>query len=63
MFMLLSVIFLVIGRNLAVYFATPALILILVQLVINKQHKREPAVFFNLIVVIIIILVDIFIRK
>ena len=61
--MMLSIVFLAISRNLAIYFATPTLVLILVQLIINKQHKREPAVFFNLIVVIIIIFVDIFIKK
>jgi|GEM_PF-3671265 hypothetical protein len=63
MFMLLSIIFLVVSHNLAVYFSIPSLILILVQLIINKQHKKEPAIFFNLIIVIIIMLVDIFIRK
>ena len=61
--MMLSIVFLAISRNLAIYFATPALVLILIQLVIDRQHKKEPAIFFNLIVVIIIMLVDIFIKK
>ncbi len=61
--MIISVVFWLINRELVNYIAISALVLLLVQVVILKQHKSEPALFFNLILVIIIIVFDNIVKK
>ena len=61
--MIISVVFWVINRELVNYLAISALILLLVQVIILKQYKGEPAVFLNLILVIIIIVFDNIVKK
>jgi len=61
-FMMISIISLITEKSLAIYFSLPALFILLLQLVIMKQQKNEPAIFFNVIVAIIITAFSLFIK-
>ena len=58
-----SVVSWTINREFVFILAIIALVLLAIQILVFKQHKKEPIIFLNVILVIVVIIVDNIVKK